>query len=215
MISKMMDDVRKEMENDHSERYMRCGSIIYGHELLSQIKKELSLGKAIHNFETFVLKNANENMLDLLYKELLDGMQKYGIASERWNSNWAAVAVTAAFLSQYGYLTDEWYHLTNRWYRIPGGDFMPNAIESIHPILACYNYMRSHYCNDPEIRKAINNSCVYDVTVENQHIMKQAWQSPDNYCYCLYAECSKAQRDKERIAYNRLIGVLRLLAEMY
>lgn len=215
VISKMMDDVRKEMENDHSERYMRCGSIIYGHELLSQIKKELSLGKAIHNFETFVEKNANENMLDLLYKELLDGMQKYGIASERWNSNWAAVAVTAAFLSQYGYLTDEWYHLTNKWYRIPGGDFMPNAIESIHPILACYNYMRSHYCNDPEIRKAINNSCVYDVTVENQKIMKQAWQSPDNYCYCLYAECSKAQSDKERIAYNRLIGVLRLLAEMY
>ena len=92
---------------------------------------------------------------------------------------------------------------------------MPNAIESMHPILACYNYMRLHYCNDPEIRKAINNSCVYDVTVENQQIMKQAWQSPGNYCYCLYAECSKAQSDKERIAYNRLIGVLRLLAEMY
>ena len=52
----------------------------------------------------------------------------------------------------------------------------------------------------------------YDYSEIRQYMERQ---SPENDCYCLYTECSKAQSDKERIAYNRLIGVLRLLAEMY
>ena len=74
--------------------------------------------------------------------------------------------------------------------------------------------MRTIYYDNPNIRKAINYACVHAVTVENKHIIKQAWQGPGNYCYCLYRECSKAQSDEERRIYNRLIGVLRLLAEL-
>lgn len=214
IISDMIEETQREMDSGGVERYLRCGSVIDGHELLDQVKVDIPLGNAIKNLESFIEMHANDDMLDHLLDKLIRGMREYGIASDNWNNNWSAVAVTSVFLSQYGYLTDNWYHLVSKWYRNPYGEFMRGAIESRHPILECYSNMQSIYCEDPNIRKAINYACVHAVTVENIQIMKQAWQSPSNYCYGLYYECSKAQSDGERKIYNRLIGVLRLLAEM-
>lgn len=214
-ISEMMAEVRAEMENGGAERYLRCGSVIYGHELLSLVKAVIPLEVTVRNFEKFVIRNNNDNMLDSLYESLIHGMREYRIASGDRRSDWSAVATTAVFLSQYGFLTGRWYYLQNKWYENPYGEFMPGPVESDHPILACYMDMKSHYCNNRDIRNAINYACVYDVTVENREVLKQAWQDPFNYCSCLYQECSKAQSDEERVIYNRLIGILKLLAEMY
>ena len=214
VLSGMIEATQREMDEGGVEQYLRCDSVIEGHKLLDQVKVDIPLGEALNKFEAFVEMDANEDMLNHLFDRLIPGMQKYGIASDNRNSNWSAVAVTAVFLSQYGYLTDNWYHLINKWYHNPYGEFMRGFIESAHPILECYNNMRTIYYDNPNIRKAINYACVHAVTVENKHIIKQAWQGPGNYCYCLYRECSKAQSDEERRIYNRLIGVLRLLAEL-
>ena len=207
-VYEIIDETRRNWKSMEGKKFLRSEVVVDYHPILTQLPVEFSTWKAIREFEGYVEMNANPTMLDNLHNMILPKMQEYGVASERWESNWSAVAVTAVFLSQYGYLLNE------DMYSIPNNQVMMHAISSRHPVLACYNNMRMNYCHNDIAREAINNSCVIAVTEINKHRFKQVWQSPYNYCHCLYNECSKTEDDKALIAYNRLIGVLRILAEL-
>lgn len=205
-IAEITRRAREGFQDASREWVLRFGTVIRRHPILTQLDREFSAGDAVERFERFVERDGSPMMIENLLQALMPALHARGVASERWGSNWSAVATTAVFLSQYAYLTDVWYHIPS--------DFMPDSVSSKHPVLACYNYMRRNYCKSGKIRRKLSEACVYNVQEVNKHVLKQAWQSPYNYIDCLYQECARASEDRERIAYNRLIGVLGCLAEL-
>lgn len=157
---------------------------------------DFSAEDAFGNFELFVELFGEGDLITKLYESIAESLDSYGVLSSDPDENWAAVAVTAIFLSQFA-------SLSTSWYRIPDYSIMDKEKSSSTPILTCYQDMVSKYCKDDMVRECLNDECIYS--------MRTAGKQPESYSRALLRE-SRTFSKKDPDAYARLIGVLRAMA---